>query len=349
MGKAVIDKETHVGEAMMRCPRLFRKTKCLRAPASNSAIPRKTKCPRASAGKSAIPRKAMTNFPLWPVARTAPAAEVSSANCRRRLRKLSETVVILADKGKSGKLRNLREKSTETVVDGAEAHQRDLFGNIMRAPSKFMIRGPSADLCPWHDLEPSDVEHLSSDEVGHYEKVLQLSSKRGRPERLARLMLLAQRNTLTSGPSSLCAFMALGEEQQQAIGAVELKRLERLAFLADNEFLSLGERRDRLVELLREARSKKVVKSRSIESFLVLRSSSVGSKAADVEMAEATATQAVFVVGQRVQRRDDGEDWGIGYVVSVDPLEVTVFDTLAARGHEWCEVRHIPPEVMAAV
>jgi len=328
MGKRGVDKDTHVHKSVMRCPRLFRKTKCARASAANVAIP----------------RKAMANFPLWPKAHTVPAAKRPPANCRIRLRRLKEKVVIVADEGK---LRNMRDKQREKAVDIAEAHQLDLFGNIVREPSKCMVKVPEADLCPWRDLEPSDVEHLSSDEVCHYEKHLQLSSKRGRPERLARLMQLAQRNTLTSRPESLCAFMSLGDEQQQAVGAAELKRLERLAFLTDNEFLSLSERRERLVELLREARSKKVLKSRSIERFLVASAPSVGAKAADTEMADASATQAAFAVGQRVQRRDDGEDWGIGYVVSVDPLEVTVFDSHAARGHEWCEVRHIPPEVMA--
>lgn len=49
-----------------------------------------------------------------------------------------------------------------------------------------------------------------------------------------------------------------------------------------------------------------------------------------------------FEVGQRVERRDDGKDWGTGYVTSVDPLKVTVADSPAADGYRWQHVRQIP-------
>merc|ERR1712139_483358 len=57
---------------------------------------------------------------------------------------------------------------------------------------------------------------------------------------------------------------------------------------------------------------------------------------------------AVFEVGQKVQRRDDSEEWGTGYVTSIDPLLVTVksnggFDP-KANGHEWYQVREIQKE-----
>merc|ERR1719240_958314 len=34
--------------------------------------------------------------------------------------------------------------------------------------------------------------------------------------------------------------------------------------------------------------------------------------------------KGVFVIGQKVQRHDDGEEWGVGFVTSLDPLLVTV-------------------------
>jgi hypothetical protein len=52
-----------------------------------------------------------------------------------------------------------------------------------------------------------------------------------------------------------------------------------------------------------------------------------------------------FKLGQRLQRRDTGRDWGVGYVTSLDPLEVTAKDDPSGNGYQWDEVRHMPSEV----
>lgn len=55
-----------------------------------------------------------------------------------------------------------------------------------------------------------------------------------------------------------------------------------------------------------------------------------------------TQAEATFAVGDRVQRRDKGQAWGIGYVKSVNPLSVTLNDyALDMKGYSWAEVRHI--------
>jgi len=53
-------------------------------------------------------------------------------------------------------------------------------------------------------------------------------------------------------------------------------------------------------------------------------------------------SDAPFTLGMRVQRCDNGRDWGTGYVVSLDPLEVTAKDDPASNGYQWDNVRHIP-------
>merc|ERR1712232_1510879 len=47
-----------------------------------------------------------------------------------------------------------------------------------------------------------------------------------------------------------------------------------------------------------------------------------------------------FFVGERVERRDAGEEWRAGYVTSVTPLKVT-FDVWDTEGSSWDEVRKI--------
>jgi hypothetical protein len=329
---------------------------------------------------------------------------------------------------------------------------RDLFGNVVlvRVPSKSCCK---AELQPWQDLEPSDIEHLNGDEIAHYEKLLGHSSKRSRSERLARLVQLSQRNTLSVhlggtredshiDPWSLCSFLAQPEKKRNLVGAAELKRYERLAFLTDNEFLSLSERRDRLVEQIRKERSdgQQARNVKPLQSLFAAASkkdagaSDVNAKAAEatedymffvgldrapdvaklgcdishedghmleitsirdglVQLHNSTADEhgkimegdriievngvrgdtrrmakllmfssrderlllgilrtkvhashdePVFAIGQIVERRDKDEDWGRGYVVGLDPLLVTVVENLAAKGHEWDEVRQIP-------
>lgn len=57
--------------------------------------------------------------------------------------------------------------------------------------------------------------------------------------------------------------------------------------------------------------------------------------------------QQVFTVGQHVQRRDQGAEWGTGYVVSVEPLHVTMEDDAAGKGYPWDEIRPLEsPAVM---
>ena len=49
-----------------------------------------------------------------------------------------------------------------------------------------------------------------------------------------------------------------------------------------------------------------------------------------------------FTVGERVMRRDRGEDWQPGYVTQVDPLRVTASrDDPSAQGFRLDEVRKI--------
>jgi len=379
MGKRLPDDEEEEGaiQGYTRRPRLFRKTQDVIAPShpacSSTAGPGSSSLAALLAKKGA--RKVTGEVSTAPkVTRKAndmpdelPAA--TDWLPRKRLRKLEQKLVAAPAADVAEEQPRCRPR--RSLSDGSRDEAfRNLFGNVVfvRAPSKY---GKQADLIPWRDLEPSDVDQLSCDEVCHYEKLLCLSSKRGRPERVARLLQLAQRNTLpyaaqdpaglrrqrsSGGISSLAAFLASSDEEQQLVGAAELKRLERLAFLVDNEFLSLGERRDRLVERLREARSRcePVLKTRTLASLLAAGAAAGVSKGADTEMVDAAvvasagvaaAEKSSFAVGQQVQRRDRGEEWGIGYVTSVDPLQVTVFGDASARGHEWDEVRQIPPEV----
>ena len=52
-----------------------------------------------------------------------------------------------------------------------------------------------------------------------------------------------------------------------------------------------------------------------------------------------------FKVGERVMRRDTGEEWKPGYVTEVDPLKVTVSpDDPQATGYEWDEVKAWPAQ-----
>ena len=48
-----------------------------------------------------------------------------------------------------------------------------------------------------------------------------------------------------------------------------------------------------------------------------------------------------FKVGERVMRRDRGEDWEPGYVTQVHPLRVTFSDFPESTAFEWDEVRKI--------
>merc|ERR1711924_593015 len=67
-----------------------------------------------------------------------------------------------------------------------------------------------------------------------------------------------------------------------------------------------------------------------------------------------SSAQPNFAVGQRVQRRDEGWDWGFGYVTNIDKyeetkkvsdLEVTFEDNPNDdRGYHWAEVRLDPTE-----
>ena len=47
-----------------------------------------------------------------------------------------------------------------------------------------------------------------------------------------------------------------------------------------------------------------------------------------------------FKVGDKVKRRDQGEDWKVGFVTQLEPLKVTLSHTDPTRdGYEWDEVR----------
>lgn len=52
-----------------------------------------------------------------------------------------------------------------------------------------------------------------------------------------------------------------------------------------------------------------------------------------------------FKVGERVRRRDKGKEWGFGYIISLDPLKVTVKDDPNDRiGFRFAMVEPIQPE-----
>jgi hypothetical protein len=62
---------------------------------------------------------------------------------------------------------------------------------------------------------------------------------------------------------------------------------------------------------------------------------------ADEEEKEKQQSGDGFKLGQHVERRDKGRAWGVGYVKSLSPLEVTAKDDPSANGYEWDEVRRI--------
>lgn len=68
-------------------------------------------------------------------------------------------------------------------------------------------------------------------------------------------------------------------------------------------------------------------------------------KAKGKAKAKAAAGPA-FEIGQIVQRRDKGEDWGTGFVVQLEPLMVTCdVDDPAGQGYEWEEVKPLEDAV----
>lgn len=351
-------------------PRLFRKTSPAKvveaAPVSNVAEPGRSRLRKLNIlrGKS--------DAPSCEVAKAHPMATQSTSSTSGTLKKGARKHPEDAEFRKVTSPKKMKRGSVllqeKEDADLAEAHSRsrhverskdeafrDLFGNIVlvRAPSRCLARVAEADLRPWRDLEPSDVEHLSCDEVSHYERLQQLSTKRPRPERIARLVHLAQKNTLLAqlkgtandGPSSLAEFLALPNEQRLMVNATELKKIERLAFLGDNEYLSMGERRDRLVEMIRDSR-RGGAQVRSMRSFAELLAAGAAKGGAGAGACkDIMVSETIFVIGQKVQRRDEGDDWGTGYVTSVEPLMVTVSSYPSAQGHEWQEVRPMPAEV----
>ena len=53
------------------------------------------------------------------------------------------------------------------------------------------------------------------------------------------------------------------------------------------------------------------------------------------------AQQAAYAVGDIVHRRNEGEEWGTGFVVSIEPLLVTTKMDKSDEGYEWDKVRPI--------
>ena len=51
-----------------------------------------------------------------------------------------------------------------------------------------------------------------------------------------------------------------------------------------------------------------------------------------------TTTERSFRIGEKVERRDKGKEWGTGCVTSAKPLEGTVRDDPKADGYSWDEV-----------
>jgi len=144
---------------------------------------------------------------------------------------------------------------------------RNLFGQRV-VVSTGLKEVPRRTMIPWAELEPSDVERFTADDAFHYEKELGLTFRRSREERLERLERMGQKSTLPhllpgSPPAStsdgclesLQDFFARPEFERRLVTYSELKRLERLAFLQDNEVFTLNERRSRLLELLWASRA----------------------------------------------------------------------------------------------
>lgn len=75
----------------------------------------------------------------------------------------------------------------------------------------------------------------------------------------------------------------------------------------------------------------------------------------ELDLEEEERGRAKFELGQRVQRRDEGDEWGFGYVVCLDPLLVTLHDDPTkqreADGCAWDEVRRyeVPASAPATV
>eukprot|EP00811_Abedinium_folium_P002574 NODE_12364_length_1229_cov_3.150635.p2 GENE.NODE_12364_length_1229_cov_3.150635~~NODE_12364_length_1229_cov_3.150635.p2 ORF type:complete len:231 (-),score=57.75 NODE_12364_length_1229_cov_3.150635:204-896(-) len=139
---------------------------------------------------------------------------------------------------------------------------RNLFGQ--RVVVNTISKATERTLCPWAELEASDIDRLSSDDIFHYEKELRFSLRRSREDRLERLSRLAQKTTLpVAAPAgegrfeSLQDFLGRPESERCLVTNTELKRLERLAMIPDSEGLSIIERRNRLLMALWSSRSLK--------------------------------------------------------------------------------------------
>jgi hypothetical protein len=62
------------------------------------------------------------------------------------------------------------------------------------------------------------------------------------------------------------------------------------------------------------------------------------------EQAGATASTIHFQIGELVERRDSGDDWDLGYIISLQPLKVTDTRNPKGQGFEWDDVRRRIPE-----
>lgn len=62
---------------------------------------------------------------------------------------------------------------------------------------------------------------------------------------------------------------------------------------------------------------------------------------ADTDWHKMEQQEKAFQLGELVERRDTGYEWGTGYVTSVIPLMVTVKRDPAEEGYKWAQVRKI--------
>jgi hypothetical protein len=175
----------------------------------------------------------------------------------------------------------------------------DLFGNRVLVPRKVETKDTAR---PLTELDVSDIEKLTSDNVYALERELGLSCRRSPEERLVRLRKLAQRNTISfvtggSEETRLSKFMALPESEQRKISCAELKVLEEIGQVKDSETHTVSDRKDRLKEHLwkiKEQQRQKLLDSKpsgsarqlGISAFMGRRKAETSSPAESAEKAD---------------------------------------------------------------
>lgn len=156
---------------------------------------------------------------------------------------------------------------------------RNLHGEVVLVDTTAVTK---KQVKKFADLEPSEVDSLSAEEISFYEKELQLPSRRSLLERITRIEQVSQRNTLKGGASAITfeeslelmtqlnerkadgkdlgprflqAFLALPPEDRRMAAGIEVAQLEKLVMLKDADSYTIAERRSRLKLKVWEART----------------------------------------------------------------------------------------------